>query len=69
MRLGSRDLLRLGVCDGIVREPAGGAGSEPHAAASRLGDALAVLLEELVDLPPSALIDARRERFRRFGWS
>jgi acetyl-CoA carboxylase carboxyl transferase subunit beta len=65
--LSSRDLLRLGVVDGVLPEPEGGIGVDPGLAASRLRDALLAALAELADLPGEQLIQDRRERFSRFG--
>ncbi|OMI41218.1 carboxyltransferase subunit alpha, partial [Streptomyces sparsogenes] len=62
-----RDLLRLGVVDGVVPEPPGGAHRDPAEAAALVGDALAETLSELVPWDPARLLRARAERFRRFG--
>jgi acetyl-CoA carboxylase carboxyl transferase subunit alpha len=63
-------LLELGVIERVVPEPRGGAHHNPEAAAARLGDALAEVLEELDATPANERRLARRERFRRLGqWS
>ncbi|MEU5612189.1 acetyl-CoA carboxylase carboxyltransferase subunit alpha/beta [Streptomyces sparsogenes] len=62
-----RELLRLGVVDGVVPEPPGGAHRDPAEAAALVGDALAETLSELVPWDPDRLLRARAERFRRFG--
>jgi acetyl-CoA carboxylase carboxyl transferase subunit beta len=67
LRLRARDLLRLGVVDGVVPEPDGGAHEDHAAAAALLGDALRAALDELLPLEPGQLLRERRERFDRFG--
>lgn len=65
--LSARDLLRLGVVDGVLPEPADGvAGNWAHAAA-QLRSALGVTLADLDALEPSRLAEDRRRRFARFG--
>ena len=41
MKITAQDLLRLGVIDGIVAEPTGGAHRDPQAAIARAGEAIA----------------------------
>ena len=65
--LSSRDLLRLGVVDGVLREPEGGPGADPGAAADRLRSALRSTFDELAGLGATELVQDRRERFARFG--
>ncbi|WP_207782585.1 acetyl-CoA carboxylase carboxyltransferase subunit alpha/beta [Phytoactinopolyspora limicola] len=67
LRLGSRDLLRLRIVDGVLPEPAGGVGDDPVLAAARLRRALCSSLAELASLGASRLRDERRRRFSRFG--
>jgi acetyl-CoA carboxylase carboxyl transferase alpha subunit len=67
LRLNARDLLRLGVVDGVVPEPEGGVDAAPLAAAGRLRDAVRLALSELTPLRGTELTADRRARFRRFG--
>jgi acetyl-CoA carboxylase carboxyl transferase subunit beta len=67
LRLGPRDLLRLGVVDGVLPEPEGGAGADPPLAADRLRAALCASLAELSTLDVLRLVADRWARFRRFG--
>lgn len=67
LRLTAKDLLELGVIEGIVREPLGGAHRDFDLAAERLGQALEAQLDELERLSPEALVDDRYARFRRIG--
>ena len=59
--------LELGVIDGIVPEPEGGAHTDPEAAATLLREAVLSHLDELVDLDPDARRRARRAKFRAMG--
>lgn len=67
LRLGARDLLTLGVVDGVVTEPEGGTGANPMLAADRLRAAVLASLAELSGLSPTELIAERWRRFRQFG--
>jgi acetyl-CoA carboxylase carboxyl transferase subunit alpha len=59
--------LELGVVDGIVPEPEGGAHTDPDAAARLLGESLREALEELESVPPDDLKRRRRAKFRSLG--
>jgi acetyl-CoA carboxylase carboxyl transferase subunit alpha len=59
--------LELGVIDGIVPEPPGGAHLDHDAAAALLKDALTAHLGELAEAPIEQLLRARREKFRAMG--
>jgi acetyl-CoA carboxylase carboxyl transferase subunit alpha len=59
--------LELGVIDGIVPEPAGGAQVDPDEAAKLLGESLQEALEELESSSPDELKRRRRARFRSLG--
>jgi acetyl-CoA carboxylase carboxyl transferase subunit alpha len=59
--------LELGVVDGIVPEPEGGAHTDPDAAARLLGESLQEALEELESVPPDDLKRRRRAKFRSLG--
>jgi acetyl-CoA carboxylase carboxyl transferase subunit alpha len=59
--------LELGVIDGIVPEPEGGAHGDPDEAARLLGEALRDALEELDSVPPDELKRRRRAKFRSLG--
>jgi acetyl-CoA carboxylase carboxyl transferase subunit beta len=65
--LSARDLLRLGVVDGVLPEPAGGVGADPVLAASRLRAAVRASLAELSGLHEGELVEDRWRRFARFG--
>lgn len=67
LRLTAPDLLELGVIDGIIEEPAGGAHLNPPDAARNIENAIAKHLEALKKLPPQELVRDRQEKFRRLG--
>jgi acetyl-CoA carboxylase carboxyl transferase alpha subunit/acetyl-CoA carboxylase carboxyl transferase beta subunit len=67
LRLTAPELLRLGVVDGVIREPAGGAGEDPAAAAGALHSALSAALSSLDGLDAEELRGQRFARFRRQG--
>jgi acetyl-CoA carboxylase carboxyl transferase subunit alpha len=59
--------LELGVIDGIVPEPEGGAHTDPDEAAKLLGESLRESLEELETVAPDDLKRRRRAKFRSLG--
>jgi acetyl-CoA carboxylase carboxyl transferase subunit alpha len=59
--------LELGVIDGIVPEPQGGAHMDHDEAARLLGESLQEALEDLESVPPDDLKRRRRARFRSLG--
>ncbi|MBI4611908.1 MAG: acetyl-CoA carboxylase carboxyltransferase subunit alpha [Candidatus Rokubacteria bacterium] len=67
LRLSAPDLLRLGVIDGIVPEPVGGAHRNWEATAAAVKQALKDQLWGLRSKPPEELVRQRQEKFRRMG--
>jgi acetyl-CoA carboxylase carboxyl transferase subunit alpha len=59
--------LELGVIDGIVPEPEGGAQTDHDAAARMLVESLRDALDDLVDIPGDELRRRRRAKFRSLG--
>jgi acetyl-CoA carboxylase carboxyl transferase subunit alpha len=59
--------LELGVIDGIVPEPEGGAHTDPDEAAKLLGESLQEALDELESLSADDLKRRRRAKFRALG--
>ena len=57
----------LGIVDEIIPEPLGGAHRDWEGAAHNLRDALSSQLDQLLGIPPSALVAARYEKFRHMG--
>jgi acetyl-CoA carboxylase carboxyl transferase subunit alpha len=67
LRLTAQDLSGLGVIDGIIAEPLGGAHREPHKTISEAGKAIERALRELSGLDPQALRADRRNKFLKIG--
>jgi acetyl-CoA carboxylase carboxyl transferase subunit alpha len=67
LKMTAPDLLRLGVVDAIVDEPAGGAHRDHDDAAKRLGSAVYETLRALDRLSPAELVEDRYQRFRKLG--
>jgi acetyl-CoA carboxylase carboxyl transferase subunit alpha len=67
LRLTAQDLLRLGVIDGIVPEPLGGAHRRPAEAITALGAALGEALRPLLGRDGASLRDERRRKFLAIG--
>ena len=67
MKITAQDLLRLGVIDGVVTEPTGGAHREPQAAVAATGDAIAGALKDLGNMGPDQLRDHRADKFLAIG--
>jgi acetyl-CoA carboxylase carboxyl transferase subunit alpha len=67
LKLTAPDLVKLGIVDGTVPEPEGGAHLNPDMAADALRETLRRSLAELARLSPEQLIDDRYEKFRRMG--
>ncbi|MGC0417082.1 carboxyl transferase domain-containing protein [Embleya sp. AB8] len=65
--LDARSLLELGVVDGVVPEPAGGAQADPAGASLALRDAVLAELDQLAAVVPAERVAARRRRLRAFG--
>jgi len=59
--------LELGVIDGVVPEPPGGAHENTDAAAELLGEALGIALDDVKKRDPEARRRERSEKFRRMG--
>jgi acetyl-CoA carboxylase carboxyl transferase subunit alpha len=67
LKLSAQDLSKLGIIDGIVPEPAGGAHNDHEAAAGALKLAVNDALKELKTLPMDTLLDKRYQKFRDLG--
>ncbi len=67
LKLTAADLKELGVVDGIVPEPVGGAHHDHEATADLLRASISDSLKDLQKLPIKELLAARYEKFRRIG--
>jgi acetyl-CoA carboxylase carboxyl transferase subunit alpha len=67
MKITAEDMVRFGVIDRIVIEPAGGAHRDPAAAIAATGEAIANVLDELAGLDRETVRRQRREKFLAIG--
>ena len=67
MKMTAPDLLRLGIVDRVVDEPAGGAHQDPDAAARLVETAIADTLKDLDALDANEVVEDRYQRFRKMG--
>ncbi len=67
LQITAADLLRLGIIDGIIPEPADGAHMDHDRASTLLRDALVAALPGLRRLPISKLLRRRYDKFRHIG--
>ena len=67
LKLTAPELLSLGVIDGIIREPLGGAHRSYEETAGEIRRVLREQIETLTRIPAAALVVERYEKFRRIG--
>ena len=67
LKVTASDLVRLGVIDEVVPEPAGGAHTDPAEAVRLLAPALSRAVQTLRAAPPDLRLQKRHDRFRRLG--
>ncbi len=67
LKLTAGPLLELGLVDGVVPEPLGGAHKDREAMFKTLRETIARELEELSQRPRARLVPERREKYRRLG--
>jgi acetyl-CoA carboxylase carboxyl transferase subunit alpha len=67
LKLTAPHLKELGVIDGIVKEPLGGAHSDHDAAAALLKEAVIEAFAELAELDAATLVEQRYQKFARMG--
>jgi acetyl-CoA carboxylase carboxyl transferase subunit alpha len=68
LKLTSKDLLRLGMIDGVIPEPLGGAHRAPTVAMDEVKRTILRELDGLDRIPTSELLPRRRRKFRTMGW-
>jgi acetyl-CoA carboxylase carboxyl transferase subunit alpha len=61
------DLLKLGVVDGVLPEPLGGAHRDPAQAAATLRSAVIGHLDRLAGVPTEERVEQRLQKYRRMG--
>jgi acyl-CoA carboxylase subunit beta len=69
LRMDARQLLRLGVVDGVVAEPHGGNQADHDLAVQRVRAVLSSAVHRLSEMDTEALLAARHAKFRSFGAS
>src|SRR5277367_3654270 len=67
LRMTGEDMVKLGLVDGVIPEPAGGAHEDYDEAARLLKDRLVSTLDELGKLDAKELVDMRYGKFRKMG--
>lgn len=67
MKITAEDLRGLGIIDGIIDEPVGGAHRDPESVVARTGDTIFAALEELNALSGDELRAERRKKFLQIG--
>ncbi|MGL4736129.1 MAG: acetyl-CoA carboxylase carboxyltransferase subunit alpha [Cellulosilyticaceae bacterium] len=67
MKMTADDLKKMEIIDAIVEEPTGGAHKAPEVAANYLKDYIVSQLDALTQLAQPQLLEARYERFRKYG--
>jgi acetyl-CoA carboxylase carboxyl transferase subunit alpha len=67
LKLTAPDLLKLGIIDGTVLEPEGGAHLDTDQTADALRETLRAALAELSKLSGKELVEQRYEKFRKMG--
>jgi len=59
--------MGMGLVDGVVPEPPGGAHRDPETAAASLKSAVVAALREIMQVPTDTLVRQRYEKFRKMG--
>ncbi len=67
LRIDARSLLSLGVVDGVVNEPAGGAHTDPVTASLMIRDAVLSTLDHSEEMDCTERIRQRHRRYRELG--
>jgi acetyl-CoA carboxylase carboxyl transferase subunit alpha len=67
LKITAPDMLALGLIDGIVPEPTGGAHNNPDAATALVDQALSAALAEVSAFAVEARLQARYDKFRKMG--
>lgn len=67
LRMSASTVLELGIADGIILEPDGGAHNDPTHMVATVKDKIIETLEELLSIPMPELIQKRQEKYRSIG--
>ena len=66
-RITADDLLQFGVCEVIIKEPLGGAHTNPQQMAESISEYLFDAVDRLSKIPLAKLLDSRYNKFRKIG--
>lgn len=67
LKLTSEDMLEFGIIDGVLKEPVGGAHSEPEKMAKILKKHIKSQLEDLGNIPVEKLLEQRLNKYESMG--
>ena len=67
MKITAQDLIKFGIIDEVIPEPAGGAHRDPEAAVRATGKAISEALHSLQNMGRDQIRDARAEKFLAIG--
>jgi acetyl-CoA carboxylase carboxyl transferase subunit alpha len=67
MKLTSQDMSKLGLVDGVIKEPIGGAHSDPATAYKNVKNEILKSFDELRDMDPAKRVTARIKKFASMG--
>ncbi len=67
LKLTAKELLELGIIDGVIPEPLGGAHRHPGETAESIKKVLISTLNELAALTPEKLLEKRYDKYRAIG--
>jgi acetyl-CoA carboxylase carboxyl transferase subunit alpha len=67
LKLNADELVKLGVVDGVIPEPMGGAHQNPQEASNNLKNAISTALGDLGKLSLDKLVQQRYDKFRKMG--
>jgi acetyl-CoA carboxylase carboxyl transferase subunit beta len=67
LRVDARSLLSLGIIDGVINEPAGGAHTDPVGASLLIRDAVLSTLDQIEEMDCTERIRQRHRRYRELG--
>lgn len=67
LKITAQDLVKLGVAETVIPEPAGGAHNNYGQAAENISDYLEDALNRLSDVPEETMLERRYHKFRKIG--
>jgi len=67
MKITAEDLLKLGISDGTIKEPLGGAHNDPEQIAYNIKNTIIKALTELENLTTEEIKEEKYNKFRRMG--